>query len=414
MATIPIRADNAYIALGKQSGQGSIQVPNVFPRWLDGSKIEFDLAAGDVWEGDGSRHLSQVIKNRQLVKIKIVVNPRPVELGFFEAAAMGSGADALTAATVATTLSALTSAGATSITVAANTGLTGSGTIALVLEPGTATEEVALFNIPATGVGPYTLTVNTAYNGGALKLAHANAGVVRSATTHTLTDQIDGNYYTVDVCLGALNSGAGVTLRVRDCKVDQIKRSGKAGSLLTYEIDLIGIATTSVTVGTPTYENRQAFLFATGTWTINGLTTGDALTIEQFDITQKNNLDTIQTEALVLAAILFGNINVDAAFDFVMQNANFINLVYFGSTSGAADNQVIGSGSLNVVFAQPDAFHNVTFNLPTLHYGKAEPPQPKKDGKHYKISVSGASVSNQSQNLNIIQTTLTNVQTTAY
>src|SRR2546430_9680325 len=161
-----IRSSNAYFGFARESTPGTPAAPTIFPRWMNGSKIDIDLNTEDIREGDASRRLSTIIKNKQMVKVKLVAALRPNELGFFETAAQGSGSDTYTAPTVATTLSALTTAGATSITVTANTGLTGTGTITLVLEPGAATEENAIFYVAATGVGSYTPAVNSGYNCG--------------------------------------------------------------------------------------------------------------------------------------------------------------------------------------------------------------------------------------------------------
>src|SRR2546425_2161083 len=162
-----IRSSNAYFGFARESTPGTPAAPTIFPRWMDGSKIDIDLNTEDIREGDSSRRLSTIIKNKQMVKVKLVAALRPNELGFFETAAQGSGSDTYTAPTVATTLSALTTAGATSITVTANTGLTGTGTITLVLEAGGATEENASFNVPAPGGGPYNPAPNSGYNRGA-------------------------------------------------------------------------------------------------------------------------------------------------------------------------------------------------------------------------------------------------------
>lgn len=416
MPIIPLRSDNAYIGASKQSSQGTAVAPSTFFRWLEGTKLEFDMPTSEIWEGDGSRHVSQLIKDRQLMKIKLIVNARPISLAFLEKASMGIGSDTATPGAVGTTLSAATLVNATSITVASNTGLSGTGTIGLALTPGAAGEEFATFALPATGTGPYTLNVDSSYNAGRLLKAHASGDTVISATSHVLTDQYDGDYYTFEVGLGTLNGGAGTTLRVRDCKVDQIKRSGKAGGLITLEVDLVGITTSSqVSPATVSYENHNPFFYTSGTWTLNGSTTGDALAVEMFDITQKNNVDSsIQSEKIILDALIFGNLNVDVAVDLIMQNAQLMNTVYFGSPTGTTDVQPIGSGNLTVVFAQPDNFHNVTYTVPTMHYSKNQPPEPKKDGKHFKQSASATSVSNQSQNAYLLQVTATNAQTAAF
>src|SRR5487761_2767401 len=204
MTVVALRSDRAYAGFAKQSGQGVSTAPSLFPRWLDGTSLEIDAKLEDIWEGDNSRRLSQIIKNGQQVKIKHVCYPRPNELGFIDAAAQGSGSE-----TVTTALSSASLVGATSVSVAANTGLTGTGTIALVIDHGLATEEIATFTLPATGAGPYVLTVA---NGGALQKAHASGATIQASTLHTITDQADGAYYSIEVSIG---DTAGIIIRVR-------------------------------------------------------------------------------------------------------------------------------------------------------------------------------------------------------
>lgn len=414
MVTVPIRNDNAYFGIAKQSSQGTPVAPSMFFRWLDGSKLEYDMAAVEIWEGDGSRHLSQLTKERQSVKVSIVLNPRPIELGLLETAALGAGADTLTAATTNTTLSSAVTAGATTFQLTANTGLTSVGTAILVLSPGQLTEEIVSVTTPGTGTGPYTYTVA---NSGTVKNAHASGDAARSSSSHLVTDQIDGNYYTIEVGLGSLNGGAGITIRITDCKAEQLKRAAKSGGYLEYSIDFTGIA--SVVQGTPStvsFEAHNSFLYtqSNGGWTLNGSTTGDATAVQDFSITTKNALDGVQTESLTYAAIIFGNLMIDVSLSLVYQNNNLIAQTYFGSISGTTDSQSIGSGTLQIVFTQADGFHTVTFNVPTMHYSKTTMPAPKKDGKSYTVGLATTGVSNQSANANLLKVTVTNTQNTAY
>lgn len=422
MTTInAIRSDNAYIGLGKQSSGGTAVAPSLFPRWISLS-IEIDSKMEDVWEGDSTRRLSVIIKNLQMVKIKFTAALRAIELGFIEAAAMGASSDTYTAPTVNTTLSSNSIIGATSISVAANTGLTGSTVIPLVIDAGTATEEIALFAPPVTGAGPYSLPVSNTYNGGnGLKLAHTSGHSVQGAANHVLTDQTDGNYYTVEVGLGSLFGAAGTTLRVRDCKIETCKRSSKAGGLLMHDVEMVGIA--SVVQGSPatvTLEQHQPFLFTQSSWTIDGATTGDAPNLKSFDIEQKNNLDLdIQTEQLVLAAIIFGMLGVGVGFEVAFTTASKIYQTYYGSTTGTTDAQALGLGSLNVVFTQPDTLQTAAYNILTLGYTKVGLPAPNKDGKHFKMPVSGTSIAAPlsgvgANNAYLLQTTINNTQYSAY
>jgi len=405
-----LRGDNAYFGLGKQSLGGTAVAPTVFPRWLDGSSIEIDAKMEDIWEGDSSRRLSQIIKNRQMVKIKLVCNPRPVEVGFLVCAALGAGADTPTAPATNTTLAASVAAGATTFTVASNAGLTSAGTAVLDIEPGLSTEEVVTVTTPVTGAGPYTATIAS---GGVTKFAHANAGTVISPVVHTETDQADGNFYSVEVSIGGTS---GIIIRARDCKVETFKCSAETGRLLTVELEMIGLAVlVQGSASTVTLEARQAFLFTQGVWTLDGATTGDAPNVSKFDLTVKNNLDKdIQTEALILAGLIFGNINVDVTLEVVFTSASHIALTYLGSTTGTTDSQTLGVGSLSLLFTQADTFHTLKASITTLVYTKAGVPQPKRDGKAFRMPLQGSSTSNMGANTNVVQYVTQNVQVAAY
>src|SRR5487761_2194556 len=409
MTVVALRSDRAYAGFAKQSGQGVSTAPSLFPRWLDGTSLEIDAKLEDIWEGDNSRRLSQIIKNGQQVKIKHVCYPRPNELGFIDAAAQGSGSDTVTTATVSTTLSSASLVGATSVSVAANTGLTGTGTIALVIDHGLATEEIATFTLPATGAGPYVLTVA---NGGALQKAHASGATIQASTLHTITDQADGAYYSIEVSLG---DTAGIIIRVRDCKVESIKRSSAAGHLLSYETEWTGIAClVQTSAATITLDAHQPFLYTSGVWTLDGVTTGDALEVQKFDIAQKNNLDWIQTERLIGDASIFGMLNMDVSLDVLFQNGNRIAEVYFGGPSGTADAQAIYLGALILTFTQADGFHSGTYTTVTLAYTKVGIPQPKHDGKAWMQALTATSTSNEGANTFLLQAAVANTTTTAY
>lgn len=404
MAIVAIRGNRAYAGLAKQSTQGVSVAPIYFPRWLDGTSVEIDMKAEDLWEGDGSRRLSQIIKNQQHVKIKHMCYPRPNEVALLEAAAMGAGSDAYTGPTTGTSLTtsgAGNTANSTTLTLSGNTGLTGAGSAQVVLNPGTATEEIVTITTPGTA-NAFTVTVPAT----GLKYAHVAGQTSESAATHVITDQVDGSYYTWEFSIG---DTAGTILRVRDCKCASIKRGAKAGTALSYETEWEGIASVAQgAAATVTLDPHSIFLFTQGVWTLDGGTTGDALAVDTFDIATKNNLDVFQTEQLTPAGIIFGNVNMDLSLNIVMQNANKINQTYFGSTAGTTDAQAMGTGSLLLLFTQPDNFHTTTYNVPSLVYTKTAIPQPKKDGKSWRLPIAASVTSNAGVNTYLLQTTVTN------
>ncbi|GAC1471394.1 MAG: hypothetical protein PVSMB5_19990 [Ktedonobacteraceae bacterium] len=503
---VPIRGDNAYIGRTKQLVGGTPLAPTTFIRPLDGSTFEVDLKSEELWEIDGSRRLGQIIKNRQMVKIKVTSTPRINEVGLIEQAVMGAGSDLITPGTPAGTLNtalvansgttvvvtgsfnafntpasstvyliivdptngdevipcalpstgsgpyvftiassynsghpklahagsnvltvavltvantALTSSatkGATTIVVGNNSGLTGSGTQVLVLSPGTANEETVVVSTPASsGTGPWTFTLA---NSAVLKNAHSSGDLVYSPVIHGLTDQIIGSYYTFEIGLGTLNGGNGMTIRVRDCVCASVKVSGKAGGALTYEEEWIGVAcAVQNTPATVTFETAHpVLLYTQGAWTVDGSSSSDvAIGIEEFTIERKNNLDeSIQTEGLTLAAIIFGNLMCAVSFNTIFTNPTMFYKTYFGSTSGTADSQAVGSGSFVATFTQADGFGSISYNIPFTQYSKVGGIQPKKDGKAYRQQIAAVGTSNMGASTYVAQTTINNMQLTEY
>lgn len=416
---IPFRGSNFYMGFGEQSSPDTPVAPTVFPRWKNGTKVEIALNTEEVKEGDGSRRTTLLIKNGQKVKGKLVASLRPNERGYFTKWAMGVGSDTYTAPTVATTLSALTAIGATSITVAAQTGLTGSGTIALPLEAGTATEEIAVFNLPATGVGPYTLTVASTYNGGALRLAHANGGTVKSKATHVLIDQNEGNYVTVEAGFGNLFSAGGTAIRIKACKIDKYTVTGEHGKIIMDEIEFTGIVSTvQGSPATVTLEQHGPFIFYNGAYTVDSVSTAQAL--RKFSIEINNNIDDdTQGEGLNPTCLIFTDLDVKLKWSMILTAFSPIYKTYYGGTGGTTDSTQVGLGSFNALFTQPDTLNTLMYNVLTVGYTNTPWPEPKEDGKHWDIDYEGTSVvvppsGSGPNNAYKLQTTLTNTQFSSY
>lgn len=412
--SIPIRNSNAYVGAAKQSAGGTAAAPSYFFWWEDGTKIDIDMKVEEVKEGDGSRHLSQIIKNAQSAKIHLVIMARPIHAGFLEEAAFGAGSDALTAPVVnTTTTAAITGGTTTAAALSSTTGVPGSGTIALVVDPGLSTEEIALFQCP---VSSSNLSLASTYNGGKFVKSHLNGATIRSASTHTLTDQNDGDYFSFEIGLGSLYGGAGMTIRVRDCKVDQIKRSSKAGTYLVYELDLIGL--TNLVQNSPSTVVMDTihlpYLFVQGVWTLDGSLTGDALNVQDFAITQKNMVSAPQTESLNPAALVYGDMEIDLDYTVLYTNNNKAFLMYFGATNGTTDAQALYLGSLVLLFTQADGFHTLQYTIYTVGYVKFGIPEMKADGKEYTNQIQGTAVSNMGANTALMQTIIANTLNTQY
>jgi hypothetical protein len=413
---VPYRGSNFYIGFAEQSNPDTAVAPNIFPRWKNGTKVEIALNTEEVKEGDGSRRTTLLIKNGQKVKGKLTASLRPNERGYFEKWSQGVGSDTYTAPAASTTLSASTSVGATTISVASNTGLTSAGTIALVLEPGTATEEIAVFTTPPTGSGPYVLTVA---NSGTLKIAHSNSGAVKSKATHVLTDQNEGNYVTIEAGFGNLYSAGGTAIRIKACKIDKYTITGEHGKILMDEIEFTGIiSTVQGSPATITLEQHGPFIFYQGAYTVDGNSTAQAL--RKFSIERNNNLDDdTQGETLNPSCLIFTDLDVKLKWSLILTSFSPVYKTFYGSTTGTTDSTQIGTGSFNALFTQPDTLNTLQYNVLTVGYTNTPWPEPKEDGKHWDLDYEGTSLvvppsGSGPNNAYKLQTTITNTQYGVY
>lgn len=416
---VPFRGSNFYAGFSEEISPGTPVAPSVFPRWRNGTKVEIAPTFSEEDEGDGSRRTTLLIKNGQIVKITLVTSLRPNERGYFEKWAHGASSEVFNANAVATTLSALTAIGATSVTVAANAGLTGSGTIPLVIGAGGNAEEIAVFNLPATGSGPYTLTVASTYNGGALRLAHANAATVKSQGSHVFTDQNDGPYITSEFGFANLYSAGGTAIRVRSCKIDKFTTTGEKGKIIMDTIEMTGIVSTvQGSPATVTLEQHAPFIFYQGSYTVDGNSTAQAL--RKFSIERANNVDSdTQGEGLNPTSLSFAKLDVKLKWSLILTVFSVIYQTFFGSKTGTTDSTQVGIGSFNALFTQPDTLNTLAFNVLTVGYTNSPWPAPAEDGKHWDLDVEGTSVVTPlsgagPNNAYKLQTTLTNTQFAAY
>jgi len=417
---VPFRGSNFYAGFSEETVPGTPVAPSIFPRWRNGTKVEIAADFSEEKEGDGSRRTTLLIKTGSKVKITLVSSLRPNERGYFEKWAQGASSDTYTAPAVSTTLAGATLANATSVTVHANTGLTGSGTIALVLEPGTATEEIAIFTIPATGGSdPFTLAVDPSYNGGHLKLAHANSGAVKSKATHTIPDGNEGPYVTAEFGFGNLFSAGGTAIRVRSCKVNKFTTEGEKGKILMDTIEMIGIVSTvQGSPATVTLEQHGPFIFYQGAYTVDGNSTAQAL--RKFSLERNNNVDDdTQGEGLNPTCLIFTDLDVKLKYSLILTSFSPIYKTFFGSTTGTTDSTQVGLGSFNALFTQPDTLNTLAYNILTVGYTNTPWPDAQEDGKHWDLDVEGTSVvvppsGSGPNNAYKLQTTLTNTQYGAY
>lgn len=301
-------------------------------------------------------------------------------------------------------------------TLAANTGLTASGTKNVVLDAGTATEEFVSFATPGVGAGPYSYYITSNTLTGAFAKTHTTP-TIQSNASHLITDQSgNGNYYTIEINFGG---SSGMTLRIIDCMLNTCKRGGQKGGLWVYQTEWIGIATTlQATPTSVVLEAHNPFLYTQmqGGVTLDA-STGEASYLESVDISSNNNLENIQTEGLIGDALLMDAIRVDASWTAPFQSTQSQNRyaqMYFGGINGTTDAQTVLNNPITVVLTQPDNFNTVTYNLPNINNVKVMPPQPKAKGGHMTQQTQVSATNAQGANTNVLKVTVTNSQFSAY
>lgn len=303
-------------------------------------------------------------------------------------------------------------------TLAANTGLTASNTaLPLVIGAGVATEEFIKINTPGIGSGPYSYySVHNTVTG-AFSQTHAGSDTLKNSASHVITDQGgNGNYYTIEINFGG---SSGMTLRVIDCMLNTVKRSGSKGGLWVYETDWMGIATTlQATPTSVVLEAHNPYLYTQiqGGVTLDA-STGESSYLEQLDISSNNNLESIQTEGLIPDALLMDAIRVDASWTSPFQSTQSQNRyaqMYFGGINGTTDAQTVLNNPITVVLTPPDNFNVVTYSLPNINNVKVMPPSPKAKGGHMTQQVSVSATSAQGANSSVISVTVLNTQLSAY
>lgn len=397
-----IRDNLFYVGAAKQSAWGTaVTTPTWYHRWLDGTDISDSVQYGSEREGDTSPYISLVWKTGQYWSFKVTEYIRPQGVGYVLEALLGVGSDTYTAPTKSTTLSgAGNTAGSTSIVTVGDLGNV--GTMAVNIDPGYSNnlyEVVTLDLTSRAGTGPYTYTIAT---GGKLKNSHAAAAVVTSQAKHVLTRQLVG----FDPCTYEFGYGLATTatkgaFRVTDAVCTDVTLSGERGKPWKLEHTWIGATGKLLTALQPsvTYEGTNQIGAAGGPlvwyqgsqWLLNGAASGNAATIESFQVQLKNSVawDDLQSEALTPAYFLPGNFDVSGSMTVEFQSFAQYYDMYFGSptaANNATDDYHVGFESVDLICA-PDAINSLEINLPSIYYTAAKL-SPKLDGKPLKQPLS--------------------------
>lgn len=423
-----IRDNFVYMGWIKQAAWNTDLQATSFWKLADagkGSKFTPKNTVTDTFEGDTNIFENLSVKEAGALDITIAERVQPITVGCGIQALFGTGSDTVTPAAYSSTLGASASAGATTIQLTADPGNVGAA-VPFLLDAGTATAEVVVINLTTRTTPNYTVTIASS---GTLKFAHSNGATAVQATTHTLTPQ-NTTYDPYTIELGVGTSSYGTPARVyRGVDAVGVKwglQSGPGGKALMATHDWYGSRTKKLsTWAVPTYEGGNVAGSITNspmthnqaTWTLNSATTGEALTIKNFQIQCARNTapDDFMTESILAAYFLpGGQFTISGQFQMPLTSWREFDLAMYNSTAAAdssVDNYIIGYMPLSVVWA-PDAFNTITITLPNIKFAVPNPTYFAGNGKALSLPVSFKT--NKNSSTSPITIAITNSQTTAY
>jgi hypothetical protein len=421
-----------YLGAGKESAWGTAVAPTWFWHWLDGSDANPDAKFQEEREGDTSPHISLVYKTAQVWGIKVVEYVRPITIGYALQALLGSGSDSFAGGTT-TTLAASITAGATTFSSTADLGITGTGYMGFSTAYGDAAYEVAKVDYTTkTGVGPYVYTLASS---GTFKSAHASAAAIGKPQVHTLTRQVGPfDAYSIEAAFGSASYGLFKVFRVQDCVCTDlmlessapghpVKAShtwyGAPGIIQASLASIVqeGNGVVGAAGGPLTHHSAQS------TWSLDGVSTGNAATIKSFKLTLKNGTqpEELLSEGLYAPFYMPGNFDITADLTAIFNGYNQYLETYYGTTAAttnATDSILTGYGSASVTWANAniagslDGLNALACSLPNVAY-KAAKLTPRLDGKPLEQQISLRAVRSPAQ-ATPLTLTLTNNWPSAY
>lgn len=392
----PLRGNNAYIGWSKEAAWGTPLAPTSFWRWLDSSAAGIKRKVTTEMEGDTSPHKSLAYTESEYGDLKVVEYVRPRTIGCALQGLMGSGSDSYSAPTATSTLSSGITAGTNSFSTAGSLGNVGAS-VPFNFTPGVAstTYEVQNVNLASrTGTGPYTYTLA---GSATFKFAHSSSDTVNNQSVHTFTRGVTTyDPYCIEVGRGdGVNAPYQVvryvdavcydfTLTSAKGKPLKAEHSWYAASLKLQNANAVPVLEGSNVVGTP--GGPLSHFMASGTWSLNNLTTGNALTVEQFQLKMKNTgtAEEFVTESFNPSYFTLDNFDITITLTVVFQNYDDYYMCYFGNTTSpaatAVDSSIVGQGQFSATWGT-DGINSLACSVPYCAYTAADPGPPKLDGK---------------------------------
>ena len=379
---VQLRAANAYVGWTKQTAWHADLAPTNYWKWRKGTTHDTKPKIQAYREGDTGRWENLAAKISQYHQFKVVEAARARTLGCGLEAFLGLGSDAFTAATQSTTLSSAIVAGATTFSVAASIGTTGTAYFYFTPGVASATFETANVNLASrTGTGPFTYTLQS----GTFRNAHASGDTVINGSTHVLTPQtLAYDPYAVEVGRGdGVNAPFQVFRYYDSVAYDWMLTSEKGGTPVLIDhswyaghAKLIGVNAVPVyegsgqigLAGAPfTHANAQ------GSWNLNGVTTGNMLTVERCVVKGKN---TTSPEEWVTENVQPDNMTMDdqditVELTVIFQTfTDYLNTFFGGvGTAGTLDSAlVVYAAPFSVTWTHADSLDSLALSVPYARY----------------------------------------------
>jgi hypothetical protein len=372
---VSLQARLAQLGLAKQSAKGTpAGAPTYTVGLVSGAVYDAEHDQSDLnttWDRRGLQGHDRIsitpIADGELIAL-------PKSLGLM--LALGCGAEAYTAPTVTTTLSAASIAGATSISTAASIP---NGTV-IAIDSGANYEVVTTSGAP-TGTGPYTIPVP------ALKFAHASGATAGSAATHTFTPGVTLPWATL---FGMYGGAAGVQTTISDAKVDSIELSWDKTGAVKVKIKFLGRTFTFATpwtVGTTGEQIGGGKLFkgTGGLFNVNGV----QARVISGSIKIENKLTSlVAAYSATPDEFVEGDVVCSTSLVIAPDDLNLFRQVITGSSSGTAVQSTPVYGQLDLKWLL-DAVNTLEFKANNVAF-LTKMPAVDPNGKHAEITLEGS------------------------
>lgn len=154
-----------------------------------------------------------------------------------------------------------------------------------------------------------------------------------------------------------------------DVKISELTVSADAGNPLTCAATIMGrqatrLAAEPASVTSLTLAGGEVYNFNEATVTLAG---GATALVSSFECTISNNVTTQQTDDSIPYDVIEGLREVTLGFTLIFEDLDEYNRFHYGSTSGTAQSDTLGTTSADFLFSK-GANNSIQFTLPSIAY----------------------------------------------